>query len=185
MMVETMGRCDTPKESIENLLRVKQVFFPEQPIDWEYLLNKFAQPSRASFNGAPNQERLQFLFMCGMKLRVEALPFKVWRDHITSMIHTAAFVYDEDNTVILREIQDKLAHFECEFPKLKEATSILELALWKTRLDDNCLKENTTQHQKKIKVDETSFRKQNRVACGADVVIGNVLPFLISIRDEA
>ena len=39
MMVETMGRFDTPKESIENLLCVRQMRFPEQPIDWEYLLN--------------------------------------------------------------------------------------------------------------------------------------------------
>ena len=30
MMVETMGRCDTPKERIENLLCVKQIHFPEQ-----------------------------------------------------------------------------------------------------------------------------------------------------------
>ena len=42
MMVETMGRCDTPKESIENLLCVKQMHFPSQPIDWEHLLDEFA-----------------------------------------------------------------------------------------------------------------------------------------------
>ena len=40
MMVETMGRTDTPKENIENLLHAKQMFFPEQSLDWEYLLNK-------------------------------------------------------------------------------------------------------------------------------------------------
>jgi hypothetical protein len=45
LMVETMGRTDTPKERIENLLCVKQMHFPEQSIDWGYLLNKFAQPS--------------------------------------------------------------------------------------------------------------------------------------------
>jgi hypothetical protein len=44
-MVETMGRCDTPKESIENLLHLRQMHFPAQLIDWEYLLDKFAQPS--------------------------------------------------------------------------------------------------------------------------------------------
>ena len=33
MMVETMGRCDTPKESIENLLCMKQTHFTEQHID--------------------------------------------------------------------------------------------------------------------------------------------------------
>jgi hypothetical protein len=31
-MVESIGRCDAPKESIENLLRVKQMHFPNQPI---------------------------------------------------------------------------------------------------------------------------------------------------------
>jgi hypothetical protein len=46
MMVETMGRCDTPKESIGNLLHVNQMHYPDQPIDWDYLLNKFAKPSQ-------------------------------------------------------------------------------------------------------------------------------------------
>jgi hypothetical protein len=32
IMVETIGKCDTPKESIENLLHVKQMHFPDQPI---------------------------------------------------------------------------------------------------------------------------------------------------------
>jgi hypothetical protein len=179
MMVETMGRCDTPKECIMNLLCVKQIHFPEQPIDWEYLLEMFAQPSRVSFDST-FKERLQFLFMCGMTLRVEALPFKVWRDHITSMIRTAAFVYGGDNTVILLEIQDKLAHFDGELPRLKEATSILEIALWKMKINDNSLEENTIWSQKTIKTDESEIRQQCRVSCGADVVVGHVLPFLIT-----
>ena len=66
MMVETMGRCDTPKDRIENMLRVKKMHFPDQPIDWEYLLDKFARPSKKSVYGAPFQDRMQFLFMCGM-----------------------------------------------------------------------------------------------------------------------
>ena len=37
-----MGRRDMPKESIEDLLRVKQVHFTEQPIDWDHLLEEFA-----------------------------------------------------------------------------------------------------------------------------------------------
>ena len=49
MMVETMGRCDTPKDSIENLLRVKQRHFPEQPLDWGYLLDEFASNVHISF----------------------------------------------------------------------------------------------------------------------------------------
>jgi hypothetical protein len=42
MMVKTMGRTDTPKDNIENLLNGKQMHFPDQPIDWEYLLEEFA-----------------------------------------------------------------------------------------------------------------------------------------------
>jgi hypothetical protein len=171
MMVETMGRCDTLKESIDNLLLVKQMHFPEQPIDWEYLLDKFASSSHYSLNDILFQKHMQFLFMCGMSERVETLAFKVWRDHITNMIHTAAFVHDGDNTAILREIREKVAHFEDELPKLKEITTILELALWKLRMNEKLPQEEATHCQKKIKTDELSIRRQCRITCGADVVI--------------
>ena len=96
------------------------------------------------------------------------------------MICTAAFVYGGDNTVILREIQDKLAHFEYEMPRLKEATSILEIALWKMKINEKSHNyKNQTRH-KKIKTDDSSIRSQSRVTCGADVIIRHVLPFLIS-----
>ena len=78
-----MGRCDTPRESIENLLGVKLLHFPEQPIHWEYLLLEFLSSSNFPFDGAP----FQFLVMC------EPLAFIVWRDYITKMIHTATFDY--------------------------------------------------------------------------------------------
>jgi hypothetical protein len=178
MMVETMGRCDTPKEQIENLLYVRQMHFPEQQIDWEYLLEIFAQPSPVSFYGAPFQERMQFLFLCGMSMRVEALAFQVWRDCITGMIHTADYKHNEDNRIILNRIRDKLAYFEDELPKLKEATSILEIALWKMKINNNSLEENSTRSQKKVKIEESDIRSKCRITCGADVVIGHVLPFL-------
>jgi hypothetical protein len=181
MMVETMGRCDTPKKCIENLLSVKQMHFPEQPIDWEYLLDEFASNSNGSFSGAPNQERMQFLFMWGMSECVEALPFKIWHGHITNMIQNANFKWREDNRPILRRIQEKLAYFEDELRKLKEATTMLELALWKMKMSEKGQNiKNQTHCQKKIKADDSSRRSQNRVTCGADFVIGHVLPFLIS-----
>ena len=179
-----MGRCDTPKESIENLLCVKQIHFSDQPIDWEYLLNKFARNSHFSFDGAPFQERMQFHFMCGMSSRVEALAFKVWRDHITTMIQTSNFENYEDNSVILREIREKLAYFESELPKLEEATTILELALWKIRMNEYFHQEIPSRRQKKIMSDEASNRQQFRVACGADIVIRHVVPYLINTGDD-
>jgi hypothetical protein len=184
MMVETMGRCDTPKENIENLLCVKQMHFPEQPIDWEYLLDKFAQPSNVSFRST-FIERMQFLFMCGMSERVDALAFQVWRYHITNMIHTAAFQLRRDNSAILHRIQDQLTYFDNEFLRLKEATSILELTLWKARMtvNENIHQEVMCGCQEKVIIDKSEVRRQCRIKCGADAVIRHVLPYLISTED--
>jgi len=181
MMVETMGRTDTPKESIENLLHVRQMHFPEQPIDWEYLLDEFvnlANPSDFCFPSTFT-ERMQFLIMCGLSLRVEALAFKVWRDHIRHLIQTANFKSDENNSGILNGIRDKLAHLEDKLPKLKEATTILELALWKMNIFDTSHQQKSFRRQKEMKVEGASPRQQCRVTCGADVIIGHVLPYLI------
>ena len=183
MMVETMGRCDTPKESIENLLRVKQMHFPEQLIDWVYLLDKFALPSRVSFP-TPFKERMQFLVMCGMSARVEALAFTVWRECILNMIHIANFEYNRDNFHIIQRIRARVAHFEAEYYNLKEITTILELALWKSRMSENIPQEEVSHCQKKMMTNESSIRRQYRTTCGADVVIRHVLPYLISTEDE-
>jgi hypothetical protein len=178
-MVETMGRTDTPKERIENLLHVKQMLFPEQPIDWEYLLNDFMRPSNVCFLSFFT-ERMQFLVTCGMSMRVEALAFKVWRNYITNMIQTSNFEYGGDNMGIMHRIQEKLVNFEDELPKLKEISTILELALWKLRLNEKISDEEATHCKKKVKTDKSSIRRQCRITCGADIVIGHVLLFLIT-----
>ena len=154
-----------------------------QPLNWEYLLDKFAEPSNCTFPGVPFHDRMRFLFTCGMSDRVEALAFKLWRDYVTNMIHTASFGRGRDNSSILRSIHNKLTHFEDEIPKLKEATTILELALWKIKMSEKGCQDRATQSQKKMKAEESNVRSQNRVTCGADVVIGHVLPYLINTGD--
>jgi hypothetical protein len=172
MMVETMGRCHTPNQNIESLLCVKQMHFPEQPLDWEYLLTECASSSSRFQNTVMFQEHMRFLFMCGMSDRVEALAFNVWRDHITNMIHIATFVLGRDNSAILREICSKFAYCEDEFTKLKEVTNTLELALWKMKMNKNSHQDMATH--------DSNVRSQDRVTCGADVVIGHVLPFIVN-----
>jgi hypothetical protein len=91
----------------------------------------------------------------------------------------------DDNTFIEQEWHTetltKLEYYESVYRRLKEATSILELALWKIKLD------NSKDHHgnamsggnKKMKIDLSEFRLQCQVRCGADYVIGNVLPYLL------
>jgi hypothetical protein len=185
MMVWTIGRCDTPKESIENLLCVKRSHFPEQPIDWEYLLNEFASNSNVSFSGVPFKERMQFLFKCGLSERVDALAFQVWRDCVTNMIYTAAFQLRRDNSAILHRIQEKLTYFDDKFLRLKEATTMLELALWNARMtvNENIHQEVMCGFQEKVRINKSEVRRQCRIKCGADVVIRHILPYLISTED--
>ena len=109
-----------------------------------------------------------------------ALALKVWHEHesIFNMICAADFKWGEQNL-----IQARVAHFEEELPKLKEITTILELALWKMRMKENILQGEATHCQKKIKIDESDIR-QSLVTCGSAVIIRHVLPFLITATDE-
>jgi hypothetical protein len=60
---------------------------------------------------------------------------------------------------------------------VKEAMTLLELALWKAKLLEGDLKEGGKK-AKKARIDDVSARKDHRVTCGANIVIKNVLPFL-------
>ena len=95
------------------------------------------------------------------------------------MIQTADYKRGRDNSVVLHDIREKIAFFEDDFPTLKEATSILELALWNMKMNENIFQQKTIHYQKKIKADESCIRSQNRVACGADVVILHRVPTFI------
>jgi hypothetical protein len=61
-------------------------------------------------------------------------------------------------------------------------TSLLELALWKKKIDDSSLDHGKMMvgGNKKIKMDSSDFRLQCRINCGADHVVENVLPYLLS-----
>ena len=93
------------------------------------------------------------------------------------MIHSAQFNYADDeyvhdeNLYLINRIRAKVAHFEDELPKLKEITTILELALWDLRMNEIIPPEEATHRQTKIKTDDWSMRGQCRISCGADVVI--------------
>ena len=61
----------------------------------------------------------------------------------------------------------KLAAFEC----ITEGAALLELALWKAKMESSCsAKENFS---------DAEFRSQCRLNCGIDTVMHNVLPFVL------
>ena len=67
----------------------------------------------------------------------------------------------------IRSVINRLDHYKVEHNRLlKEGMALLELAIWKAKLDE------------KAKFDTTSARNEQRIMSGADIVIRNVVPFL-------
>ena len=78
-------------------------------------------------------------------------------------------------------VLSRMEHYKSEHQIiLKEAMTLLELALWKAKLinEANEKKCSVDVVAKKVKIDTNSARNENRVICGASIVIKNVLPFL-------
>jgi len=61
---------------------------------------------------------------------------------------------------------------------LKEATTLLELALWKANLDEKEEDSFGERETKRAKVDTASEKNEGRITSGASIVIKNLLPFL-------
>ena len=121
---------------------------------------------------------------------ISSLHMKSWRDELMGKIDRINQTLPETPrgkanaiTQWIRSVLDKMEHYKAEHKVLvKEAMTLLELALWKAKL----LNEEGMQYaaevekkSKKAKIDANNCtRKEHRVTCGADIVIKNVLPFL-------
>ena len=116
----------------------------------------------------------------GIHKLIASLHLESWRNEMNTEINCINQVLPLNRHKIrlwMREIIDRLDHYKSEHHRLlKEATTLLELALWKANLDDNNGGEGegvrTTRSRRK------RARKEICVTSGADVVIKNVLPFL-------
>eukprot|EP00985_Skeletonema_marinoi_P007418 scaffold3259_cov71-Skeletonema_marinoi.AAC.2 len=88
----------------------------------------------------------------------------------------------DEKTVAIKQWMDSVIDgmdlYKAEHHRyIKEALTLLELALWKAKLDEK--EENSAEGRtNKVKLDAESVRTEKRVTCGADIVIRNVLPFL-------
>ena len=84
----------------------------------------------------------------------------------------------------LASVLNKLNEYKARHCRyVKEAMSLLELALWKAKLTVGEAGASSgsvelERQSKKIKVDGKVARKEKRLLCSADIVIKNVLPFL-------
>ena len=173
-MVETLGLANVPKEVIQKLVDLQKEYSPKQNIDWERLIESVIHTHRIL------NETFGYLVQFSLAKRIGAIGLKQWRD---DMKHTTencdkAGVSQRQN--FITEVKTKLAHYETEYQNLKEATSLVELVLWKHKMNDHILGEKK-RRRKKTKIEESSIREQCRISCGADIVIQQMLPYLVCL----
>ena len=120
---------------------------------------------------------------------ISSLHMESWRDEMEEEIdrinQTLPNIRSIEKATAIQQwiarVLGRMEHYKSEHQMLvKEAITLLELALWKAKLlnETNGKKCNVDVVTKKAKIDVQSAREENRVTCGANIVIKNVLPFL-------
>eukprot|EP00985_Skeletonema_marinoi_P029526 scaffold28104_cov65-Skeletonema_marinoi.AAC.2 len=116
---------------------------------------------------------------------IASLHMESWRTEMIEEINRINQVLPntpaDEKTAAIRQwvdsVIDKMDRYKAAHHRyVKEAVTLLELALWKAKLDEK--EENAEGKTKKVKLDSESARKEKRITCGADTVMKNVIPFL-------
>ena len=154
-------------------------------------LKRIALPLKGDMirNNALNQcPKLEAVDLVGgIHQTVASLHMKSWRsemmDEINRINQTLPTTTTGKKTGVIQQWMEtvihRLDHYKAEHHKalLKEATTLLELALWKANLDDNG-GGKIEREGHRTRGSRKRARKEISVTSGADVVIKNVLPFL-------
>jgi len=181
--IELSGRLETIEaHAFEDCDRLERIAIPlkRDLIEYDDLLNEYNQ-----FNHCFQLTKVDLVGGAHTKT-VASLHMESWRtemeEEINRMNQVLPTTPADDKTDEIRQwmeaLVDKMDHFKAEhYRNVKEAITLLELALWKAKLD---IKEDSSAEgrAKKAKIDVGSARIEKRITCGADIVIKNVLPFL-------
>ncbi len=126
----------------------------------------------------------------GVHKTISSLLLESWRNEMNEEIgrinqilpNTGRFAKTGKIKQWIKTVNDRIDHYKTEhFKLLKEFTSLLELALWKAKLNEKEEVGNAVdiQKTKKAKIDEDAARQDLRITSGANIVIKNVLSFLV------
>jgi hypothetical protein len=178
-MVITLGKANAAESVMQNLLDIQHMLSPMYSIDWDQILGELSElDARQHFTPFASSGTFCFLIRCSIATRVNAIGVKHFRDAMTD--DWMEDDYDFNREEWHAETVTKLEYYESEYRKLKEMTSLLELALWKIEIDnDNDQGETMGEGNNKLKMDQLEFRRHCRISCGADHVVENVWPYLL------
>ncbi len=126
----------------------------------------------------------------GIHKTVSSLLLESWRNEMNDEIdrinlQLLPITAHNNKTGVIQDwmerVPERIEHYKSEhYTLLKEFTTLLELALWKVKLDESQDERSigSDQQAKKVKIDMKAARQEQRITSGANIVIKNVLPFL-------
>ena len=172
-MLLTMAKRNAPLTNIQRLVNTQQNSFPHQECDMQVIVMELAtyDTSQASFDKPfTSVDLVQYLLQISISKRLDSLCNSRWlvdlENCIKSFSDTTHGAKKRDRDT--QAVYDRLATYE----SIKEGTAVLELAIWKAKIDEG--------RNKRARVDcQVSYKEQCRVNCGADIVMRNVLPYLM------
>ena len=153
-------------------------------VDLEMMAGRLARPVHSREVKTSSRKTFKFIVERNLADRVSAVSVRRWREEIAREIE----LIPEDchglpstkRRAHLGKIYGILLKYEELGASLKEATVSLELAVWQLKLGEcsgNQIEDGIDQeHSDKRKLDR---RQDIRLSCGSDVIIENILPFLI------
>lgn len=181
-MVKTLCRANAPEACIQKLLVTQQTAFPDH-VDWKEVLCEWADSDDNNLVGPPaiSIQTFKFVMKHDINTRLNALAVIRWREKVESNMDSLCW-FVQDRRRSTERLYTKLAFYE----QLKETTSLLELTLWKVRIAETATDTrhpNGESRDKKAKIDDFFRKEQCRINCGAEIVLPNVLSFLMQSLD--
>jgi len=163
-MMATLSKAKVPNNAIRTLLDLYIEFIPNQVEEW---ITELANHKLISL------DTFKVLVQYGYTERVNAIGLKQFRDKMIKELKD--FGRANNKAFCIYTVRSIFTSYEAQYNQLKEATTILELALWKYKMDES----ESNKKRKRTEEPDSDFREQCRVSCSADIVIEHVLPFLV------
>jgi len=160
----------------QRLLQIQQTFFPDHTdVNWQLVCEHFVDPLRGwwqpdLFNLHQLMELFCFLIKCNIAGRLVGIGVRNWRTKISDMVVKISSSPGSGLvTYQLDAIQSKLVSFKHEYHQLEESAFLLELVLWKIKINESQMDS----------ADDAAMRIECHISCRADIIIPNVLTYLI------
>ena len=139
------------------------------------------------FGRCDNLTKVDIVGAGGMLKTISSLLLKSWRNEMNEEFNCInrelprTHMNEKTDAIRLwiRSVINRMDHYKTEHNRLlKEHMTLLELAVWKAKLDEKDEDSAQKAEAKNAKIVKDCAREEKRITSGADIIIKNVLPFL-------